>query len=143
MLSPRTIREVQSLNEKLAALGRFLASHKAEEAFQKLKLHSQSLPALTMLIPEETLTLYLAASHETISFVLMVEREAVKGQLITDFLVDCPNNTRHGEPRKKTTTAPKTHNQMSVWTLYTDGTSGNEGARADLILTDPERNEIT
>ncbi|GJZ43637.1 hypothetical protein Tco_0590892 [Tanacetum coccineum] len=139
---------------------------------------SKSLPALTVPIPEETLTLYLATSHETVSFVLMVEREdqpirqvllrpknsgrlpkwaiklgehdisykprsAVKGQLIADFLAECPNNTRHGEPRKKTTTAPKTHNQMPVWTLYTDDTSGNEGAGADLILTDLERNEIT
>ncbi|GJY94691.1 reverse transcriptase domain-containing protein [Tanacetum coccineum] len=32
---------------------------------------------------------------------------------------------------------------MPVWTLYTDGASGNEGAGAGLILTDPEGNEIT
>ncbi|GKF81038.1 reverse transcriptase domain-containing protein, partial [Tanacetum coccineum] len=98
MVSPRTIREVQSLNGKLAALGRFLArsaekalpffktlkgciekrdfqwSQEAEEAFQKLKLHLQSLPALTVPIPGETLTLYLAVSHETVSSVLMAER---------------------------------------------------------------------
>ncbi|GJQ90462.1 reverse transcriptase domain-containing protein [Tanacetum coccineum] len=34
-------------------------------------------------------------------------------------------------------------NQILVLTLYTDGASGNEGAGADLILTDPEGNEIT
>ncbi|GJW39173.1 reverse transcriptase domain-containing protein [Tanacetum coccineum] len=212
MLSPRTIREVQSLNGKLTTLDRFLErstekalpffktlkgciekrdfwwSQEAEEAFQKLKLHFQSLPALTVPIPGETLTLYLGASHETVSSVLMAEwegiqrpiyfvskaqsdkyylrpensgrlaklaielgehdisyklRSTVKGQVIADFLAECPNNTPHGEPRKKTTTAPKTHNKMPVWTLYTDGASGNEGAGARLILTDPEGNEIT
>ncbi|GJT60431.1 reverse transcriptase domain-containing protein [Tanacetum coccineum] len=32
---------------------------------------------------------------------------------------------------------------MAVWTLYTDGASSNECAGSDLILTDPEGNEIT
>ncbi|GJT09977.1 reverse transcriptase domain-containing protein [Tanacetum coccineum] len=102
MLSPRTIREVQSLNGKLTALDRFLArstekalpffktlkgciekrdfwgSQEVEEALQKLKLHLQSLPALIVPIPGETLTLYLAASHETVSSVLMAEWEGLE-----------------------------------------------------------------
>ncbi|GKE39976.1 hypothetical protein Tco_1463381 [Tanacetum coccineum] len=102
MLSPRTIREVQSLNRKLAALDRFLAtsaekalpffktlkgciekrdfwwSQEAEEAFQILKLHLQFLPALNVPILGETLTLYFVASHETVSFVLMAEREGIQ-----------------------------------------------------------------
>ncbi|GJU07443.1 reverse transcriptase domain-containing protein [Tanacetum coccineum] len=102
MVSPRTIREVQSLNGKLAALGRFLAksakkalaffktlkgcmnknnfqwTQEAELAFQKLKQHLQSLPALTVPTPGETLILYLAVSHETISSLLMAERENVQ-----------------------------------------------------------------
>ncbi|GJT60432.1 reverse transcriptase domain-containing protein [Tanacetum coccineum] len=98
----RTIREVQSLNGKLAALVRFLArsaekslpffktlkgciekrdfwwSQEAEGAFQKLKQHLQSLSALIVPIPGETLTLYLAASHETVSSVLVAEREGIQ-----------------------------------------------------------------
>ena len=100
--SPRIIQEVQSLNGKLAALGRFLSksaeralpffktlkghmnkedfqwNRAAEEAFQELKLHLQSLPALTVPIAGETLVLYLAASRETISSVLMAERKNVQ-----------------------------------------------------------------
>ncbi|GJW07812.1 hypothetical protein Tco_1570235 [Tanacetum coccineum] len=114
MVSPRTIREVQSLNRKQAALGRFLArsakkalpffktlkgciekrdfrwSQEAEEAFQKLKLHLQSLPALTVSILGETLTLYLAVSHETVSSVLMVESENIQQPVyFAGVVVDC------------------------------------------------------
>ncbi|GKA63847.1 hypothetical protein Tco_0763453 [Tanacetum coccineum] len=88
MTSPRTLREVQSLNGKLAALGRFLAksaerslpffktlkgclnkkdfqwSVEAEAAFLELKSHIQSLLALTIPRPGETLVLYLAAATE-------------------------------------------------------------------------------
>nr|GEX79264.1 hypothetical protein [Tanacetum cinerariifolium] len=166
MVSPRAIREVQSLNEKLATLGRFLArlvekalpffktlkrcikkrdfrwSHEAEESFQKLKLHLQSLPTLTVSIPEEKLTLYLAAIELGEHDISYKSRSTVKGQVIADFLAECPNNTSHGEPKKKITTTPKTHNQILVWTLYNDGASGNKGARVGLILTDLKGNEI-
>ncbi|GJX06711.1 hypothetical protein Tco_0194643 [Tanacetum coccineum] len=84
MVSPRTLREVQALNGKIATLGRFLAKSakrslaffktprgclnkkdfqwtaEVEAAFQELKNHLQSLPALAVPKPSETLTLYLA-----------------------------------------------------------------------------------
>ncbi|GJS37933.1 reverse transcriptase domain-containing protein [Tanacetum coccineum] len=102
MVSPQTIQEVQSLNGKLAALGRFLAksaekallffktlkghmnkkdvrwNQEVEEAFQELKLHLQSLAALTVPIVRETLILYLAVSRETISSVLMAKRNNIQ-----------------------------------------------------------------
>ncbi|GJV83709.1 reverse transcriptase domain-containing protein [Tanacetum coccineum] len=53
-------------------------TQEAELAFQELKRHLQSLPALTVLTPGETLILYLAVSHETISSVLMTKRENVQ-----------------------------------------------------------------
>lgn len=102
MASPRTLREVQGLNGKLVALGRFLSKsterslpffktlkgclHKndfkwneeAEKAFKEIKNHLQSLPTLTVPKPGETLTLYLAAVEEAISVVLLAERENVQ-----------------------------------------------------------------
>ncbi|GJQ93085.1 reverse transcriptase domain-containing protein [Tanacetum coccineum] len=102
MTSPRTLREVQALNGKLAALGRFLAksaekslpffktlkgclnkkdfqwSTEAEMAFQELKNHLQSLPALTIPRSGETLVLYLAAAAEAISAVLLTNRGNVQ-----------------------------------------------------------------
>jgi hypothetical protein len=102
MVSPRTVKEVQSLNGKLAALGHFLSksaekalpffktlkghmnkkdfqwNQEAEEAFQELKRHLQSLPALTVPIAGETLVFYLAISREAISSILMTERNNVQ-----------------------------------------------------------------
>lgn len=102
MASPRTLQEVQALNGKLAALGRFLAksaersfaffktlkgclnkkdfqwSAEAEAAFQELKIHLQSLPALTIPRPEETLVLYLAAATEAASAVLLTDRGGIQ-----------------------------------------------------------------
>ncbi|GJX26297.1 reverse transcriptase domain-containing protein [Tanacetum coccineum] len=70
MVSPRTITEVQSLNGKLVVI--------AEEAFQELKSHLKSLPALIVPTPGEKLILYLAATHEAISYVLMTERDHIQ-----------------------------------------------------------------
>nr|XP_043633459.1 uncharacterized protein LOC122604652 [Erigeron canadensis] len=102
MASPKTLRDVQTLNGRLAALGRFLAksaerslpffktlkgclnkkdfkwSREAESAFQELKSHLQSLPALTVPRPGETLILYLAAAKEAINAVLLAERQNVQ-----------------------------------------------------------------
>ncbi|GJW58793.1 reverse transcriptase domain-containing protein [Tanacetum coccineum] len=102
MVSPRTITEVQSLNGKLAALGRFLTrsaerslpffktlkgcmnkknfqwNNEAREAFQELKAHLKSLPALTVPTPGEELILHLAATREAISSVLMTERDHIQ-----------------------------------------------------------------
>ncbi|GJY88246.1 reverse transcriptase domain-containing protein [Tanacetum coccineum] len=70
-------------------------------------------------------------------------RSAIKGHVIADFLVECPNNTFQKEPKEKNKITPKAHRRVPVWTLYTDGASSNEGAGAGLILTDPKGNEIT
>ncbi|GKB90406.1 reverse transcriptase domain-containing protein [Tanacetum coccineum] len=95
MASPRTLSNVQALNGKLAALGLFLEKSaerslpffktlkgcinkkdfkwnaEAKVAFQELKEHLQSLPALTVPRPGETLTLYLAAANEAITLALV------------------------------------------------------------------------
>ncbi|GJY06803.1 reverse transcriptase domain-containing protein [Tanacetum coccineum] len=101
MQSPRTWGEMQTLAGKLAALNRFLSrsaerslpffetlkditkankhdyrwTEKAEGAFQKLKKMILDLPALTTPLPKETLFVYLAASQEAVSAVLLVIRQ--------------------------------------------------------------------
>nr|GFA04171.1 reverse transcriptase domain-containing protein [Tanacetum cinerariifolium] len=96
--SPQTIKEVQSLNGKLASLNRFLSKSakkslplfqtlkkcikksdfrwtaKAEQAFQQLKQHLSDLPLLVAPRPQEELIMYLSATHGAISVVLMTER---------------------------------------------------------------------
>ncbi|GJU69453.1 reverse transcriptase domain-containing protein [Tanacetum coccineum] len=98
LLSPRTIKEVKSLNGKLASLNRFLSKSaekslplfitlkkcikksdfhwtpKAEQAFKQLKQHLSELPMLVAPKPKEELIVYMSASHGAISAVLMTER---------------------------------------------------------------------
>ncbi|XP_071699843.1 uncharacterized protein [Rutidosis leptorrhynchoides] len=102
MISPKTKKEVQSLNGRLAALTRFLPratdrslpfmkvlksclnkkdfkwTEEAEKAFQDIKQLLKELPTLTAPIEGETLILYLAASAEAISSILITERKGIQ-----------------------------------------------------------------
>nr|GEV07519.1 reverse transcriptase domain-containing protein [Tanacetum cinerariifolium] len=100
--SPRIIKEVQSLNGKLASLNRFLSkpakkslplfktlkkcikksdfhwTPEAEQAFKQMKQHLAKLPMLLAPKPKEELIRYLSASLRAISAVLMTERDTVQ-----------------------------------------------------------------
>ncbi|GKE28597.1 reverse transcriptase domain-containing protein [Tanacetum coccineum] len=95
--SLRIIKEVQSLNVKLASLNKFLSKSaenslplfktlkkcikkidfhwtpEAEQAFKQLKQHLSELPLLVAPKPKEMIV-YLSASHGAVSAVLMTER---------------------------------------------------------------------
>ncbi|GKE89019.1 reverse transcriptase domain-containing protein [Tanacetum coccineum] len=98
--SPKCLKDVQKLTEKLTSLNRFLAktaekslpffktlkkcmkksdfhwTTEAEEAFKQMKQLIAELPMLTAPMEKEELILYLAATKETVSAVLMTEKEA-------------------------------------------------------------------
>ncbi|GKE81893.1 reverse transcriptase domain-containing protein [Tanacetum coccineum] len=98
--SPKCLKDVQKLNGKLASLNRFLAKSvekslpffktlkkctrksdfywttEAEEAFKQMKQLTAELPMLVVPMEKEELIVYLAAAKETVSAVLMTEREA-------------------------------------------------------------------
>jgi hypothetical protein len=100
--SPRTLKEVQSLNGKLAGLNRFLSKSadkllpifktltkctkkgdfrwtvEAEEAFQQLKQHIAVLPTLVAPQPGEELIMYLSATHGAVSAVLLTYRNSIQ-----------------------------------------------------------------
>ncbi|GKA93787.1 reverse transcriptase domain-containing protein [Tanacetum coccineum] len=100
--SPSTMKEVQSLNGKLAGLNRFLSKSadkslplfktlkkctkkgdfrwttEAEEAFTQLKQHIAALPTLVAPRPGEELIMYLSATHGAISAVLLTDRDSVQ-----------------------------------------------------------------
>ncbi|GJX48915.1 reverse transcriptase domain-containing protein [Tanacetum coccineum] len=97
---PKCLKDVQKLNGKLASLNRFLAksaekslpffktlkkctkksdflwTEEAEAAFRQMKEHIAKLPMLTAPEEQEELIVYLAASKEAVSVVLMTEIEA-------------------------------------------------------------------
>nr|GEY57000.1 reverse transcriptase domain-containing protein [Tanacetum cinerariifolium] len=88
--TPRTVKEVQSLNGKLANLNRFLSKSaekplplfqtlkkcikkskfrwtaEAEQAFQQLKQHFSELPLLVAPKPQEELIMYLSATYRAL-----------------------------------------------------------------------------
>ncbi|GKA76184.1 reverse transcriptase domain-containing protein [Tanacetum coccineum] len=98
--SPQTLKEAQSLNEKLASLNRFLSKSaerslpffktlkkcvkksdfqwtpEAEKAFQNMKKCIAELPMVTAPKPKEELTMYLCAAREAISAVFLTERDS-------------------------------------------------------------------
>ncbi|GJV13927.1 reverse transcriptase domain-containing protein [Tanacetum coccineum] len=98
--SLKCLKVMQKLNRKLASLNRFLAKSteksllffktlkkctkksdfhwtaEAEEAFKQMNQLIAELPMLTALMEKEELIVYLAAAKETVSAILMAEREA-------------------------------------------------------------------
>ncbi|XP_021975538.1 uncharacterized protein LOC110870669 [Helianthus annuus] len=102
MPSPATIKEMQRLAGRLAALNRFLANHaaksypfistlrncakktdfqwtpEAEAAFKQIKEYLIQLPMLTAPKEKEPLILYLSAAEVAVGAVLMVERENIQ-----------------------------------------------------------------
>ncbi|GJV41983.1 reverse transcriptase domain-containing protein [Tanacetum coccineum] len=97
--SPKCLKDVHKLNGKLASLNRFLAksaekslpffktlkkctkksdflwTEEVESAFRQMKELIAKLPMLTTPEEKEELVIYLAASKEAVSAVLMTERE--------------------------------------------------------------------
>ncbi|GKE81257.1 hypothetical protein Tco_1551257 [Tanacetum coccineum] len=95
LLSPRTIKEVQSLNRKLASLNRFLSKSadkslplfktlkkcikkrdfswtpEAEQAFKQLKQHFSKLPLLVAPKPKEELIVYLSTQGPELNYAPM------------------------------------------------------------------------
>nr|GFC81992.1 reverse transcriptase domain-containing protein [Tanacetum cinerariifolium] len=64
-----------------------------------------------------------------------IPRTSIKGQILTDFLNEIPNNASQG--------ASVAGTQEEPWTLFTDGSSCVDGSGAGLILTNPDGVEFT
>ena len=98
MASPRTVKEVQKLTDRIAALNRFISratdkclpffktlkqafawTDECEEAFQDLKRYLSNPPLLSPLKEGENLYLYLAVSTTAVSAALI--REEAKKHL--------------------------------------------------------------
>ncbi|GJX83276.1 reverse transcriptase domain-containing protein [Tanacetum coccineum] len=75
--SPKCLKDVQKLNEKLASLNSdFHWTAEAEDAFKQMKKLIAELHMLAAPMEREELIVYLAATKETVSAVLITEREA-------------------------------------------------------------------
>nr|GFC86091.1 reverse transcriptase domain-containing protein [Tanacetum cinerariifolium] len=122
----------------------------AEEAFKQMKQLIAKLPVLTAPMKKEELIVYLAAAKETVSAVLITEREAkqmpiyfvsralrgselnFKRQILADFIVERP------EEDSSNTLIEVEEELPEPWILFTDGSSCTDGSGAGLILTNPK-----
>ncbi|GJZ52593.1 reverse transcriptase domain-containing protein [Tanacetum coccineum] len=111
---PRALKDIQSLNGKLAVL-----SHEADKAFKEMKKFVQALPKLIAPRAGETLIMYLAASKESINVALL--QKEVKGR--------SPSTSK-----KASKILLSSHN---------NGSHSSDGARAGLMLIDPAGKEYT
>ncbi|GKA67593.1 reverse transcriptase domain-containing protein [Tanacetum coccineum] len=164
---PKTPKEIQSLNGKLAVLTRFLSrgserslsffkilksctdkksiqwTQEAKKALQKMKKFMEILPTLTVPMKGEALTMYLTASIESIGEhdIEFQERNNTKKEVPKDFLVELPFK----EDKKKTARTMETKLESTklsnVWKLYTDGASSSDGSGAGLMLINLEGKE--
>ncbi|GJX28580.1 reverse transcriptase domain-containing protein [Tanacetum coccineum] len=65
-----------------------------------------------------------------------IPRNAVKGQVLADFLSDAPDGEREDEYFQSPEVPPEI-DDTETWTLYTDGAANAKGSGAGLILTGP------
>ncbi|GKC08315.1 reverse transcriptase domain-containing protein, partial [Tanacetum coccineum] len=154
--SPKCLKDVQKLNGKLASLNRFLAKSaakslpffktlkkcakksdfhwttKVEEAFKQMKQLIAELPMLTAPMEKEELIVYLAVAKETVSAVLLTEREAK--QMPIYFV----SRALRG-PELNYTSMEK----LVLALVHANGSSCTDGSGAGLILTHPEGIEFT
>nr|GEV06212.1 hypothetical protein [Tanacetum cinerariifolium] len=154
---PRTLKDLQSLKGKLAALSRFLSkgaersmaffkvlkgckgkkniqwTTEADKALEKIKKLVQALPTLTAPRVGETLTMHLAALKESISVVLAAKRNEGWTPI---YFIPFEDDEKKEKPKE-------VPDSKSKWILYTDGASNSDESRAWLMLIDPEGKEYT
>ncbi|GJT64888.1 reverse transcriptase domain-containing protein [Tanacetum coccineum] len=151
--SPRTIKEVQSLNGKLASLNRFLSksAEKSLPLFKTLMTERDTIQTLVYFVsralqapelnytPMEKLVLALVCAAKSVMLgehnITYRPRTSVKGQILADFLLEKTNDAPPEESVIETLQEPLT--------LFTDGSSCVDGSGVELILTSPEGTEFT
>ncbi|GJV97729.1 reverse transcriptase domain-containing protein [Tanacetum coccineum] len=139
--SPRTIKDVQSLNGKLASLNRFLSksAEKSLPLFKTLKKYIKKsdfhwTPEVEQAFkqppkPKEELIIYLSASHGAISAVLMTKRGTVQVPvyfILADFLVEKPDEA---PPDTSVVETPQ-----DPWILFMDGSSCVDGSEYEALI---------
>nr|GEV18794.1 reverse transcriptase domain-containing protein [Tanacetum cinerariifolium] len=158
--SLKCLKDVQKLNGKLASLNRFLAKSaekslpffktlkkctkksdfhwtaEAEEAFKQMKQLIAELPMLAAPMEKEELIVYLAAAKETVSAVLMTEKETK--QMLIYFV------SRVLREEDSPDTLMEVEEELTEpWILFTNGSSCTDGSRVGLILKNPKGIEFT
>nr|GEW51069.1 hypothetical protein [Tanacetum cinerariifolium] len=170
--SPRTLKEMQSLSGKLAALNRFLAksaerslpffntlknitkenkheyrwTKEAEEAFKQMKKLIMDLPSLT---PPWTLNEaernYAPMEKLALSLIHMtrrLRRYFEAHPVLADFLSEAPEGEKE-ERYFRMPEVPLEKDDTESWTLFIDVASSTKGSGACLVIIRPSGIEYT
>ncbi|GKD84226.1 reverse transcriptase domain-containing protein [Tanacetum coccineum] len=151
--SPRTLKEVQSLNGKLASLNRFMSksAEKSLPFFKTLKKcikksdfqwttdaeRSNQRGFANGKRPENAGRLAKWTFELGAFDINYRPHTSIRGQILADFIAERPDED--GPP----TRVPVEKEIPKPWTLFTDGSSCLEGSGAGLIFTNPEGIELT
>ncbi|GKG01313.1 reverse transcriptase domain-containing protein, partial [Tanacetum coccineum] len=74
--------------------------------------------------------------------ILFIPRNAIKGQVLADFLSDAPEGEAEEEYFRMPEVPPEV-DDTEVWTLFTDGAASLKGSGAGLVLIGPSGLEYT
>ncbi|GJY53401.1 hypothetical protein Tco_0445065 [Tanacetum coccineum] len=133
----------------------------SEEAFRSMKELMEILPTLIAPIKGEVLVMYLTTSVESISVMLLAEREerqvpiyiakelgehdiefgehgSRKTQIPKDFSIEMPPEEGEKVETRKVAIGKEGPKLGSIWKLYTNGASSSDGSGARLMLISPE-----
>ncbi|XP_063941458.1 uncharacterized protein LOC135149627 [Daucus carota subsp. sativus] len=171
MEAPKTIRDIQKLTGRLAALRRFI-SRSAEKAlpffevlkgaknfewgpncikaFEEIKEYLVKAPLLLRPDPKETLQLYLAVSDRTLGAVLVKEHERNQhpvfyvSHMLRDTETRYPNAEKfaYGLGPKDLEPNEQLIRTPGKWKLFVDGSVAGSKCGAGLILSSPDGFEI-
>nr|GEV57016.1 hypothetical protein [Tanacetum cinerariifolium] len=165
--SPRTLKEMQSLGGKLAALNRFFAKtlNEAERNYalmeklalalihmtRRLRMYFEAHPVkvitdqLIKNILNNTETSRKIEKHDVelgAYNIIFIPRNAMKGQVLADFLSEAPEGEKE-ELYFRMLKVPLEKDNTESWTLFTDEASSPKGSRAGLVLIGPSGIEYT
>ncbi|XP_020415572.1 uncharacterized protein LOC109948075 [Prunus persica] len=159
MKSPSTVKEIQSLMGRAAALNRFLSrstdkcrpffkalkkgqkdkwDEECEVAFQSLKTYLTSPPLLSKPVPGEDLFVYLLSQYN----LLYRPKTAIKAHALADFVAEFTVSAekeklvkQKKESSKAGGTSAEPSQPRDMWQLRVDGASNQKGAEAGVVLT--------
>ncbi|KAL0452889.1 UNVERIFIED_CONTAM: hypothetical protein Slati_1267000 [Sesamum latifolium] len=155
MKAPACVNEVQRLTGRIVALSRFISksAEKSLPFFKILKPVGRRRPNRRFLLvkpsPGDTLYLYLSATPQAVSSVLIREEEGrqlpiyyavelseydisyvprttIKAQALADFISEMAGMS------------VKDTSQDQVWLLHVDGSSTTQGSGAGIVVTSPQ-----
>ncbi|GKB45872.1 hypothetical protein Tco_0896625, partial [Tanacetum coccineum] len=148
----RMLKEIQSLNEKLAALSRFLSkgADRKETCFDLLRKQGATRGITKLLGIRKAHTSSRPRCKKATKAIELGEhdiefkgRDSIKGKILPDFLAETPSVEDKDTETKKPETANEALNSRSMWKLYIDKDLSSDGFGADIMLVSPEGKEYT